>query len=192
MHNQHAGLSRVLAEQHVTQLRQRPSGPAGRSEATMSKLTRALIVGATLVAMNLAGLAAVAQPNDQATISQPQVTENWNYYNQATRVPPAELKARMQADAAQREQSDRLAYYNQATRMSPAELEAWAQAKDGADTPTTPPAPAAPARPVAPDGQPGWLVVSLGILAAAMAVVAGLAVLAARRAIRTARPRQAI
>jgi hypothetical protein len=188
MHNQHAGLSRVLATQHITRLRQRASWPVDRSEAAMSKLTRALIVGATLVAMNLAGLAAIAQPSDETT-AQPQVTENWNYYNQATRVPPAELKARMQADAAQRAQSDRAAYYNQATRMSPAELKAWTQANDGAGTP---PAPPAPARPAAPTGQPGWLVVSLGVLAAAMAVVAGLAVLAARRATRTARPRQAI
>jgi len=38
-----------------------------------------------------------------------------------------------------------------------------------------------------PSGQPGWLVVSLGMLDAALAVVAGLAVLAARRANRRAR-----
>ena len=192
MNNQHAGLSRVLAEQYVTQLRQRASGPVARSEATMSKLTRALIVGATLVAMNLAGLAAIAQPNGEGSITQPRVTENWNYYNQSTRVPPAQLKARMQADATQREQSDRLAYYNQATRMSPAELKAWTGANDGADTPTAPTAPVAPARPAEPNGQPGWLVVSLGILAAAMAAVAGLAVLVARRAVRTARLGQAV
>lgn len=185
MHNQHAGLSRVLAEQHVTQLRQQASGPADRSEGTMSKLTRALVVAATLVAMNLAGLAAVAQPSAGDAASQREVSESWNYYNQSTRVPPAELMARTKADAAQREQSDRWSYYNQATRMSPAELKAWAQAKDGADTPTAPVT--APARPAEPSGEPGWLVVSLGTLAAALAVVAGLAVLAARRATRSAR-----
>jgi hypothetical protein len=38
-----------------------------------------------------------------------------------------------------------------------------------------------------PSGQPGWLIVSLGMLDAALAVVAGLAVLAARRANRRAR-----
>jgi hypothetical protein len=151
----------------------------------MSKLRRTLVVAATLAAMNLAGLTAVAQPNDGDIPAQREVSESWNDYNQSTRVPPAELKA-------QRELSDRWTYYNQATRMSPAELKAWTQANDRVDTPTPPPAQApAPARPAEPTGEPGWLVVSLGILAAAMAVVAGLAVLAARRAIRTARPRQA-
>lgn len=151
----------------------------------MSKLRRTLVIAATLAAMNLAGMTAVAQPNDGDTPSQREVSENWNSYNQSTRVPPAELKA-------QRELADRWSYYNQATRMSPAELKAWTQAKDRVDTPTAPPAQApGPARPAEPTGEPGWLVVSLGILAAAMAVVAGLALLAARRAIRTARPRQA-
>ena len=147
----------------------------------MSKLTRTLVVAATLAAMNLAGMTAVAQPNDGNNPTQQEVSENWNTYNQSTRVPPAKLKA-------QRELADRWSYYNQATRLSPAELKAWSQAKDRVDTPTAPPTQApAPARPAEPNGEPGWLVVSLGILAAAMAVVAGLAVLAARRAVRTAR-----
>jgi hypothetical protein len=137
----------------------------------MSKLRRTLVVAATLAAMNLAGMTAIAQPTD--------VSENWNAYNQSTRVPPAELKA-------QQEQSDRWSYYNQATRMSPADVRAWTQADDRPVTPASPPA-AAPA----PSGEPGWLVVSLGLLAAAMAAVAGLALLAARRAIRTARLGQA-
>ena len=76
--------------------------------------------------------------------------------------------------------------------MSPAELKAWTQANDRPGTPTAPPAETlAPARPADPGGEPGWLVVSIGILAAAMAVVAGLAMLAARRAIRTTRLGQA-
>jgi hypothetical protein len=45
----------------------------------------------------------------------------------------------------------------------------------------------APLQPDQPTGQPGWLVVSLSVLAATLAVVAGLAVLAARRATRRAR-----
>ena len=147
----------------------------------MSKLTRTLVVAATLAAMNLAGVTAVAQPNDGDTPTQREVSENWNTYNQSTRVPPAELKA-------QRELADRWSYYNQATRLSPAELKAWSQAKDRPDTPTPPPtqAPTAPARPAEPNGQPTWLVVSLGGLAAALALVAGLAMLAARRANRRA------
>jgi hypothetical protein len=154
----------------------------------MSKLARTLILAATVAALNLAGMTAVAQANDQDTTSQQELAENWNYYNQATRVPPAELQARMQADAAQRKLAERWSYYNHATRMSPAELKAWMQAKDRPDSPTQPPTqvPAAPVRPTAPSGQPTWLVVSLGGLAAALALVAGLALLAARRANRRA------
>jgi hypothetical protein len=154
----------------------------------MSKLARILILAATVAALNLAGLAAVAQPNDQDPTSQQELADNWNHYQQATHIPPAELQARRQADAAQRKLAERWNYYYQATRMSPAELQAWLQAKDRPDTPTTPPTqvPAAPVRPTEPDGQPTWLVVSLGGLAAALAVVAGLAIVAARRANRRA------
>lgn len=153
----------------------------------MSKLRRTLIVGVTLAAMSLTTMTAVAQPSDGDTTTQREVSENWNHYNQATRVPPAELQARMQADAALQELSDRWTRYYQATRMSPAGLKAWTQGKNGADAPTAPPAQVpALTRPAEPSGEPGWLVVSLGILAAAMAVVAGLALLAARRAVRTA------
>jgi hypothetical protein len=55
------------------------------------------------------------------------------------------------------------------------------QPRDRADTPTEPPAQ------VRPRGQPDWLVVSLGVLSATLALVAGLAVLAARRANRRLR-----
>jgi hypothetical protein len=50
-------------------------------------------------------------------------------------------------------------------------------------TPAQVPAPV----PADPNGQPGWLLASLGVLAAAMAFIAGLVVLAARRAGRKAR-----
>jgi hypothetical protein len=156
----------------------------------MSKLARTLILAATVATLNLAGLTATAhaQANDEDPISQQEAAENWNNYNQATRVPPAEQKARMEADAAQRKLAERWTYYYHATRMSPAELKAWMQAKDRPDTLTKPPAqvPAAPVRPAEPNGQPTWLVVSLGGLAAALALVAGLALLAARRANRRA------
>jgi hypothetical protein len=155
----------------------------------MSKLARTLILAATVAALNLAGMTAIAhaQANDKDTTTQQEWAENWNYYQQVTRVPPAELKARMQADATQRDLSGRWTYYYQAIRMSPAELKAWMQAKDRPDTSTQPPAQVpAPVRPPQPNGQPLWLVVSLGGLAAALALVAGLALLAARRANRRA------
>jgi hypothetical protein len=158
----------------------------------MPKLARALILTATVAALNLAGTGAGAQPNNQDATTQQESANNWNYYQQSTRVPPAELKARMQADAAQRELSERWTYYYHATRMSPAELKAWMQAQDRSATSTETPAQVpAPVRPPEPSGQPGWLVVSLGGLAAALAVVAGLAVVAARRANRRAQVGQA-
>jgi hypothetical protein len=171
----------------------RPTASVDRSEALMPKLARALILTATVAALNLAGTGAGAQPNNQDATTQQESADNWKYYQQSTRVPPAELKARMQADAAQRELSERWTYYYHATRMSPAELKAWMQAQDRPDSPTQPPTqvPAAPVQPTAPNGQPTWLVVSLGGLAAALALVAGLALLAARRASRRARVGQA-
>jgi hypothetical protein len=125
----------------------------------MSKLARTLILAATVAALNLAGLTAVAhaRANDQDTPSQQELAERWN------------------------------ADYYQATHMSPAQHKAWLQARDRAGTPTekTVQVPA-PVRPDQPSGQPLWLVVALGALAAALAIVAGLALLAARRANRSA------
>jgi hypothetical protein len=152
----------------------------------MSKIARILMLVATVAALSLAGMTAVAhaQANDQDTPSQQELAERWNSdYYQATHMSPAQHKAWLQANAAQRELSDRRADYSHATQMSPADLKAWAQARDRAGTPTEPPAQVpAPVQPDQPVGQPPWLVVSLGVLA----VVAGLALLAARRANRRA------
>jgi hypothetical protein len=163
---------------------------AARLEDDMSKLTRALILAATVAALNLAGMTAIAhaQANDQDTPSQQELAERWNTdYYQATHMSPTQHKAWLQANAAQRELSDRWSYYSHATQMAPADLKAWVQARDRAGTPTekTVQVPA-PVRPDQPSGQPLWLVVTLGVLAAALAIVAGLALLAARRANRRA------
>ena len=106
----------------------------------MSKLRRTLIVGVTLAAMSLTTMTARRPAQRRGHTTQREVSENWNHYNQATRIPPAELQARMQADAALQELSDRWTRYYQATRMSPAGLKAWTQGKNGADAPTAPPA----------------------------------------------------
>jgi hypothetical protein len=156
----------------------------------MSKLARALILAVMVAALPLAGMTGVAhaQANDPDTPSQQELAERWNTdYYQATHMSPAQHKAWLQANAAQRESSDRRAYYSHATQLSPAELKAWAQARDRAGTPTekTVQVPA-PVRPDQPSGQPLWLVVTLGVLAAVLAIVAGLALLAARRANRRA------
>jgi hypothetical protein len=156
----------------------------------MSKLTRTFILAVVVAVLPLAGMTAVAhaQANDQDTPSQQELAERWNSdYYQATHMSPAQHKAWLQANAAQRELSDRWTYYSHATQMSPAELRAWVQARDRAGTPTakTHQVPA-PVRPDQPSGQPLWLVVTLGALAAVLAIVAGLALLAARRANRRA------
>ena len=136
------------------------NGRVDQSETTMSKLTRTLILAATVAAMNLASTTTLAHAStnddpaskrhrvlgqleliaEDAATAQQQLAESWDYYQQATRVPPAELQARMQADATQRKLADRWTYYYQTTRMSPAELQAWMQAKDRPDTSTEPPA----------------------------------------------------
>jgi Na+(H+)/acetate symporter ActP len=127
----------------------------------MSKLARALIFAATVAALNLAGMAAIAhaQADDQDTPSQQELAERWN--------------------------TD----YYQATHMSPAQHKAWLQAHKRSRSATQTPTTQVPAQlqPAEPNGQPTWLVVSLGGLAAALALVAGLALLAARRANRRAR-----
>jgi hypothetical protein len=146
----------------------------------MSKLTRTLIIGATLAAMHLAGMTAVAQAKPSDALER---------YLRGERASHEQSTA---DDPTQRELADRWNHYNHATRMSPAELKAWMQAKDNGDTATQPPAQVpAPVQPTEPTGQPAWLVVSLGGLAAALAFVAGLALLAARRANRRARVGQA-
>jgi len=145
----------------------------------MSKLTRMMMVGVMMAAMNLAGIAAVAQ----AQSAHDDAVQRFRQGERASQEQPTT------ADPTQQKLAERWSYYYyQATRMSPAELKAWLQAKDRPDTPTTPPTqvPAAPVQPIEPNGQPTWLVVSLGGLAAALALVAGLALLAARRANRRA------
>ena len=102
----------------------------------MSKLTRVLVLGAALAAMNLAGMTAVA-------------------HAQATNDPDGKV--------ARRPPSERQVG------------ETWRH-------PTSAPVP-----PAEPSGQPSWLLPSLGVLAAALVLAGGLAVLAAKRAGRRAR-----
>jgi hypothetical protein len=101
------------------------------------------------MAMSLATTTAVAQTDtrNENATGEQEAAQRWNDYYQSTQVAPAELAARTRA---------------------------WQRSSDS----TKPLAPAtAPPRPDAPIGQLGWLVVTLGVLAA---LVAGLAVLAAR------------
>jgi hypothetical protein len=135
----------------------------------MSKLTRVLVLGAALAAMNLAGMTAVGQAqatNEGKDARRPpaerQVGETWRHGQVASPEQTA-------ADAALQRQLARERH----------------SIPNG--TPAQVPAPV----PDEPSGTPGWLVASLGVLAAALALAGGLAVLAAKRAGRRARIRHA-
>jgi hypothetical protein len=132
----------------------------------MSKLARALVLGAMLAAMNLAGMTAVAQAqaNDEGKDARRPPTEG--QVGEAWRKRPVTSSQQTAADAALRRQL----------------------ARERFSTPSGTPAQApAPTQADEPSGQPGWLVPSLGVLAAALAVSGGLAVMAAKRASRRVR-----
>ena len=121
----------------------------------MSKLARTLVFAATLAAMNLAGLTAVAQAqaNDQPARRPPtqgQVGESWHQRQVTAEQPTIASDARRPPTQSQVGES-----WRHQTSV--------------------------PGRPAEPDGQPGWRIASLVFLAAALALVGGLAVLAATR-----------
>jgi len=131
----------------------------------MSTRTRALILGATVAAMNLAGMTAVAHAqatNEGKDARRPpterQVGETWRHGQVAT-------PERTAADAALQRQL----------------------ARERHSIPSATPAQVPAPVPDEPSGTPGWLLASLGVLAAALAFAGGLAVLAAKRAGRRAR-----
>jgi hypothetical protein len=116
-----------------------------------------------VAAMSLAAMSAVAQANDQPARRPPTQGQVGESWHQ--RQVTAE-----QPDIA----SD--------ARRPPTERqvgESWRHQTDG------------PAQPVEPGGLPSWVMASLGLLAAVLALAGGLAVLAARRAGRRARIRHA-
>jgi hypothetical protein len=128
----------------------------------MSRLARALVLGAMLAAMNLAGMTAVAQAqaNDEGKDArrpptERQVGESWHQ-------PQVASQEQTAADAALRRQL----------------------ARERFSIPSGTPAPTQAAK---SSGQPGWLVPLLAVLAAALAVSGGLAVMAAKRASRRVR-----
>jgi hypothetical protein len=137
----------------------------------MSKLARALILGATLAAaMHLAGLTAVAH----AQASDPDGKD------------ARRLATERQAGETERERP--------VTAQQQAAADATLQrvlARERFSVPSgTPDQPTAPAPPE-PSAQPSWLLASLGGLVVGLALAGGLAMLAARRAGRRARIRHA-
>jgi hypothetical protein len=126
----------------------------------MSKLTRALILGATLAAMNLAGLTAVA-------------------HAQANHDPDGKDARRLATER----QAGETRRHGQVASQDRAAAEAALQrvlAREHFSIPNATPA-EAPA-PVPPkQSGPGRLIASLGVLVAAVVLAGGLGVLAARR-----------
>ena len=126
----------------------------------MSKRTHALVLVAMVAAMNLAGMTAIAQAQPSDAVEQ---------FRRGERAS--------QGDSTPAEAVEEFRRGERASQEQPA-----------TDNPTPPAAQVpTPLQPDQPTGQPGWLVVSLAMLAATLAVVAGLAVLAARRANHRAR-----
>jgi hypothetical protein len=151
----------------------------------MSKRTRALILGATLAAMNLTGMTAVAQAqatNEGKDARQPpterQVGETWRKH-QATPQQQAATD-----DAVQ--QFRRGEHASQEQTAADAALQRQL-ARERHSIPSGTPAQAPAPIPPEPSGRPSWLLASLAVLTAALALAGGLAVLAAKRAGRRAR-----
>src|SRR4029450_1232238 len=134
---------------------------------TMSKRTRALVLAATLAAMNLAGLTAVAhaQANDDPDGKDARRPPTERQVGEACRHGQVATPEQTAADAALQRQLARERHSIPSA------------------TPAQVPAPVPPE----PSGPPGWLLASLAVLAAVLPLAGGLAVLAARRANRRAR-----
>jgi hypothetical protein len=132
----------------------------------MSKLARTVILGVALVAMNLAGMTAIAQAY--------------------TSDDPASTRHRALGQLELLTAEDAVASQEQPTiaddaRRPPTEAQVGESWRHPAN---------APVQPAEPSGQPGWLVLGLGVLAAALALAGGLAVTTTRRARRRMRAGQ--
>jgi hypothetical protein len=149
----------------------------------MSKRTHALVLAAIVAAMNLAALTAIAQAQPPDAVEQ---------FRRGER---ASQQDNTPADAVERFRRGERASQEQTAAEDQTAADATVQrllARERSSIPSGTPAQVpAPVQPDQPSGQPTWLVVSLGGLAAALAVVAGLALLAARRANRQAQVRPA-
>jgi hypothetical protein len=143
----------------------------------MSKHTRALVLVALVVAMNLAGLTAIAQAQPPDGIEQFRRGER---ASQEDRTPAQAVEEFRRGEQASQEQT--------AADATVGRLLARERSSIPSGTPAQVPV---PVQPPEPSEQPDWLVPALGGLAAVLALVAGLVVLAAKRAGRRVRAGQA-
>ena len=156
----------------------------------MSKLARVLTLAAMLAAMHLAGLTAVAQahPTDHPS-SQADASVRRLLADERSSIPNgAPAHPRLLLDE---ERSSILNLPNRAPAQAAADAAAHQRllAQERHNSTWTYGNTSAPAPPE-PSGQPGWLTPALGVLAAVLALVAGVAMLAARRAHRSQRASQ--
>ena len=149
-----AGGSWPVASRRHQQPAHRPTASVDRSEATMSRLTRALILGATLAAMHLAGLTAVAhaqatRPGRQGRPTAGHPTPSRGDWRRAPghRTAAGRRGCRPPAGAGPR------ALLHPQPDTRPADRPSAAQ----------------------PSGQPNWLLASLGGFAVGLALAGGLA-----------------
>jgi hypothetical protein len=180
-------------------------GPAGPSlpqrkffdrKVTMSKLARVLVLGATLAAMNLAGLTAVASAKStEEPISnqdgrrpptQGQVGESYRHRQVAPESQTTTDPAAQRALARQRY------WYYQSTlaaRQAQARLQPPLESRVGEQyrTPSN-----APVQPAEPSPEPNRPIALVGLLAAALALVGALVMMTISRTARKARVRQAV
>jgi hypothetical protein len=133
----------------------------------MSRHTRALIVGTTLAAMHLAAMTTVAQAQATNEGKDARRPPTQGQVGEAWHQPQVKADAPVVAGDTQRPPTQ--------SQVG----EPWRHQTS------------VPGRPAEPGGQPGWRIASLGFLAAALALVGGLAVMAATRPSRRPRVGQA-
>jgi hypothetical protein len=158
----------------------------------MSKRTHALVLVAMVAAMNLAGLTAIAQAQPPDTVEQFRRGERASQQDRTATDAVERFRQSERASQQQPTTAEAVEEFRRGERASQEQTAADATlqrvlARERFSIPSqTPDQPTAPAPPE-PSGQPSWLVASLGGLAAALALIAGLVVLVAKRAGRRAR-----
>ena len=139
----------------------------------MSKRARALVFGAMLAAMNLAGMTAIAQAQPPDAVEQFRRGER---ASQDDSTPAEAVEEFRRGERASQEQ----------TAVDAALQRQLARERFSMPSGTPAHVPD-PTRAGEPSGQSGWLVALLAVLATALALSGGLAVLATRRASRRVR-----
>jgi hypothetical protein len=159
----------------------------------MSKHTRALVLATMVAAMNLAGLTTIAQAQPSDAVEQfrrgerasqedstpTDAVERFRQRERASQPQPSTAEAVEESRRSERA-SQQPTIAN--TQRPPTEAqvgESWRHPGN------------VRARPAEPSGQPDWLVLAIGVLAAALALAGGLAVTTTRRTRRRVRIGQA-